>query len=261
MIVSLESKSNEKVKNAVKLASSSKFRQETGRFFLQGLRLIYDAFLTGTEIEQFFFTQEALNKNPEKTGNIISKSKESFKIRNDIAEKLSDTKNHQGLFAVCKMPNFSERKIDFDKKYIALENIQDPSNLGAIIRTAEALGINGAILFGCCDPYNPKAQRSAMGSLLRMPLIFAEDLAKTLNDCKNNSMKVFATVPDSNAENIINADLSGGVVAVIGNEGNGVTQEIKNVSRLLTIPMLGRAESLNASMAAAIVMWEIMKQQ
>lgn len=259
MIITIESRSNDKIKSAQKLASSSKYRKEKNEFFLEGLRLCYDACESGIEISQLFFTENARLKFGEKTEKMIEKAENAYLIREDIAEKLAETRSSQGIFVVCKMGEKKDNKIDLTGKYVALENIQDPANLGAVIRTAEALGIKGAILSGCCDCFNPKALRASMGSLLRLPLIFTDDLKKTLTDCMDNNMLVFATTPDSSAEKITDTDLNGGVVCVIGNEGNGVTKEILSLCRPVTIPMLGRAESLNASMAAAIVMWEMMR--
>ncbi|MCM1391586.1 MAG: RNA methyltransferase, partial [Ruminococcus sp.] len=165
-----------------------------------------------------------------------------------------------GVFCVCKtLPEIDEGMISPNGKYIALENIQDPANLGAICRTAEALGISGAIVENGCDIYNPKAQRASMGSLLRLPVIRTTNLASLLIRSGENGMKIYATTPDANAVKITDADMSGGVIAVIGNEANGVTDEIFKVCKKITIQMLGRAESLNASMAAAVTMWEMMR--
>lgn len=258
MIITIESRSNDKIKSAQKLASSSKYRRERNEFFLEGLRLCFDAFESGIKISQFFFTEKAREKHGEKIEKIVAGADISYVITEDIAQKLSETQSSQGIFAVCRMLK-TQWNISADGKYIALENIQDPANLGAVIRTAEALGIKGAILSGCCDCYNPKALRASMGSLLRLPLIFTEDLEGVLTDCMEQGMLVLATTPDDNAEKITELDLSSGVISVIGNEGNGVTERILSVCRRVTIPMQGRAESLNASMAAAIVMWEMMR--
>ena len=259
MIITIESRSNDKIKTAQKLASSSRFRNERREFFLEGARLCYDAAVSGIRIKQVFFTDSCLGKYPDKLEKITAKADEKYKIGRDVASKLADTQSAQGVFAVCEMPPEGEKKIDPNGKYIFLENIQDPANLGATARTAEALGIDGAVLCGCCDVYNPKAQRAAMGSLLRLPLIFTDDAVRTLGECNENGMLTLAAVPDAKAERITDADFSGGVIAVIGNEGNGVTDETMSVCRRVTIPMKGRAESLNASMAAALVMWEMMR--
>lgn len=260
MIKTIESRSNEKIKSAQKLAASSRFRNERREFFLEGARLCFDAAASGITLKQVFFTESCAEKYPEKLERIISSADEAYKISRDVASKLADTQSSQGVFTVCAMPQGDGAGIKKDGKYILLENIQDPANLGAIARTAEALGIDGAVLCGCCDVYNPKAQRAAMGSLLRLPLIFCGDAADTLKRCVENGMLTLAATPDKNAEKITDISLSGGVIAVIGNEGNGVTEETMAVCRRVTIPMKGRAESLNASMAAALVMWEMMRQ-
>lgn len=259
MIITIESRSNDKIKSAQKLASNSRYRKETGMFFLEGLRLCFDACESGVKINQFFFTENARLKYAEKVEKMIAVAQYAYLISEDVADKLAETQSSQGVFAVCAKAENLIADVQPQGKYIALENIQDPANLGAVIRTAEALGIDGAILYGCCDCYNPKALRASMGSLMRLPLIFTDDLNKTLTQCMDEGMLVLATTPDSKAEDITGLDLSGGVVSVIGNEGNGVTEEILSLCRRVTVKMKGRAESLNASMAAAIVMWEMMR--
>lgn len=258
MINKIESRSNDKIKAAQKLSSSSRFRNERREFFLEGARLCFDAAVSGVKIKQAFFTENAAEKYPDKLEKIISSADETYEISRDVASRLADTQSSQGVFAVCEMPENSF-EIDPKGKYIFLENIQDPANLGAIARTAEALGIDGAVLCSCCDIYNPKAQRAAMGSLLRFPTVSVSDAVCALREYRDKGMLTLATTPDANAERITETDLGGGVVAVIGNEGNGVTDETMKVCRKVTIPMKGRAESLNASMAAALVMWEMVR--
>lgn len=256
----LDSVNNEKIKRAVKLRESAKYRRECACFFLEGLRLCRDAAESGIRIITCFFTMEAYEKYTRDLEFISAGAETVYAVSSACAAKLSDTKNAQGIFLICSfLPDGKEAEMDPAGKYIALENIQDPANLGAVCRTAEALGISGAVLSGCCDIYNPKAQRAAMGSLLRLPVIMTENLPDLLLSLKEKGMTVLSTTPDSRAEDITKLELSGGVIAVIGNEGNGVTEETQRVCRKITIPMQGRAESLNASMAAAITMWEIMR--
>ena len=259
MIIPIESRSNEKIKSAVKLASSSRYRSENREFFLEGLRLCYDAYLSSVEIKQFFFTENARQKNPEKINDIISSAAYSYTISEDISSKLSLTQNGQGIYAVCAMPDKNGKPIKKGGKYIAFENIQDPANLGAMARTAEALGIDGAIISGCCDCYNPKAQRAAMGSLMRLETVLCDNLPVFLAERKKEGFELLATTPSENSQRITDISFEGGVICVIGNEGNGVSSETMDLCRRVTIPMKGRAESLNASMAAAIVMWEMMR--
>ena len=254
----IESTSNEKIKHTVKVATSSKYRRETGLFFLEGLRLCRDAALTGYEIECTFVSENALEKFPEDIDVILSSSRQGYVINRSVEQKITQAQTPQGVFCICKKRN-TVHEFNYSGKYIALENIQDPANFGAICRTAEALGINGAIVFGCCDLYNPKTQRAAMGSALRLPVIEVENLVDALQALSEKGMKLYATTPRSDAEKVTETSFEGGAVAVIGNEGNGVTDEIFSLCQKITIPMGGRAESLNASMAAAITMWEMMR--
>ncbi len=257
-MLKIDSLSNEKIKLCAKIAESAKHRKQNGMFFLEGLRLCRDAAFSGCGIEFAFFTRKAIESHCDDVKVICDASQHYFEISDQVALKLSQTESSQGFYCLCKITE-ANHKINLSGRYIALENIQDPSNLGAICRTAEALGIDGAILCGCCDRYSPKAQRAAMGSLLRINILECNDLSACLKELKSGGMTVYATTPDNNSVIITRADMSGGVVAVIGNEGNGVSESVFSVCQKLTIPMLGRAESLNASMAAAITMWEMMR--
>lgn len=256
----IESTSNEKIKAVVKVATSSKYRRQTGLFFLEGLRLCRDAALTGYEIESAFVSETAYEKFSEDAEFICSKSKNSYIITASVEQKITQAQTPQGFFCVCRKKEI-KHEFDINGKYIALENIQDPANFGAICRTAEALGIKGAIVYSGCDLYNPKTQRAAMGSALRLPIIESENLRDTLLELREKGMKVYATTPRADAQKVTGITFDGGAVAVIGNEGNGVSDEVFSVCEKITIPMIGRAESLNASMAAAITMWEMMRNE
>ena len=125
---------------------------------------------------------------------------------------------------------------------------------------AEALGIDGAILCRCCDMYNPKVLRGSMGSLFRLPIIKCDEIEEVLLSSRKKGLKVITTVTDKNSKKITDVSFDCGVVCVIGNEGNGVSEKtISMCDEKITIPMLGRAQSLNASMAACITMWEVMR--
>ena len=256
----IESAANEKIKNAVRLCASSKARREKKEFFLEGLRLCRDAALSGTEIKAFFYTENALEKRGGDVAFIAEQAQSSFLVSHAVCQKMADTQTPQGFFCVCSFLEEKNENLVLDGgKFIALENVQDPGNLGAVSRTAEALGITALITESGCDIYNVKAQRAAMGSLLRLPVIKTADLSSLLQKCKKNGFKVYSTTPDSNAKSITKADMSGSVIAVIGNEGNGVSEKTASVCEKITIPMNGRAESLNASAAAALTMWEIVR--
>ena len=136
-----------------------------------------------------------------------------------------------------------------------IDSVQNPNNLGAVIRTAEALGIDGIIISGGCDIYNPKALRASMGSVFRMPVTVAKSLPQKIEECKKLGIRTFASVVSGDA-----TDFSKGGICVIGNEGNGVSVETQNAcDEKVTIVMKGRAESLNAAEASSIIMWEMTK--
>ncbi len=253
---------NSKIKHFSKLVSSAKERKKTGEFVIEGARLCRDAAESGVKIKELFVTSEARSKYHEDIEKIILHAASSFEISDEAAKKIQDTDSSQGVFLLCEnTPNETEiSHLDSKGKYIVLENVQDPSNLGAVARTAEALGIDGAVLVSCCDVFNPKAQRSAMGSLFRIPFVRISHIDEMFSYAKENNMKTVATVVDKNADKINETELSGGIFLIIGNEGNGITDyTAKKADKRATIPMQGRAESLNASMAACIAMWEVLR--
>lgn len=259
----LTAKQNEKIKSAVSVRDSVKTRRETGLFFLEGARLCADAAENGIEIYRAFFTSKALKKYSDYAEKIRAAAQECYEISEEIAQRLSDTQSPQGIFCLCrtKENNAFNVSLRADGRYILLENVQDPSNLGAVSRTAEALGIDGLFVCGGCDIYNPKALRASMGSALRLPIFTCDSAVEIIAKLNSEGMLTLASTPDSCALPITEIQMNGGVVCVVGNEGNGVTQETMSACRQkVTIPMSGRAESLNASTAAAILIWEMMRQ-
>lgn len=256
----ITARTNDKIKHAVRLGESASLRKEAGEFFLEGARLCFDAVHTGIEIKQAFFTAKALRKYSEYTESIIASSGICYEISAEVSQKLSGTENPQGVFCICAVKNEGAAKLNPKGKYIALENLQDPSNLGAVCRSAEALGLDGLIVSGGCDIYNPKALRAAMGSSLRMPVISADNLPALLEEANSLGMQTLASVPRNTATDIRKISMEGGVVCCVGNEGSGLTEETIGVcTSAVTIPMSGRAESFNASAAAAILAWELMR--
>lgn len=258
----ITSRSNDKIKYAVRLGESACARRNSGEFFLEGARLCSDAAETGIRIKTAFFTASALEKYSSFAKKVSDAAEESFLISAEVSKKLSDTDSAQGIFCICACPHTEDAQscLDSSGRYLALENVQDPSNLGAVCRTAEALGLSGIIVSGGCDIYNPKALRAAMGSSLRIRIISVTDLPSLLREAAANSMLTLASTPRADALSISSLDLSVPVICCVGNEGNGLTEEtIAACNTLVTIPMQGLAESLNASAAAAILAWELVR--
>ena len=259
-LIQLSGKDNKTIKAAAKLSCSAAARRESGEFLLEGARLCLDAVGAGVEIKRVFVTEKALCDYEEYTGPLLAAAKEKYLVSAELFAKLSDTVTPQGVAAVCATPN-NCNKAESKGMYIALENMQDPSNLGAVARTAEALGISGIIISkGSVDPYSPKAQRSAMGSLLRLPVIVADNFSEQMRELKAKGMTLFATTITDADMNLGTFKFPSGSVVMIGNEGNGLSGEaISLADKKVTIVMSGRNESLNASVAASLFMWEMTK--
>lgn len=255
----ITSRTNDKIKYAVRLGESTSLRKETGEFFLEGARLCFDAAQTGIEIKQAFFTSKALWKYEDYVSLIIEKSALCCEISAEVSQKLSGTENSQGVFCICRAkPQAQGEVLNPTGKYLALENLQDPSNLGAICRSAEAIGLDGLIVSGGCDIYNPKALRAAMGSSLRMNVVSVDALDDFIEKANEKGMLTLASVPRNTADDIRKVEMKGGIICCVGNEGSGLSQQvIEKCKKQVVIPMNGRAESFNASAAAAILAWEL----
>ena len=261
-MLEISSKDNPKIKLYQKLSESKKHRRETGMFTLEGLRLIKDAVSENAVLHCAFITESCIAKHSEMLYFLPEYLSDKIHIITDeIAKKLSDTENSQGMFAICNTLdnyNFSD-KIKNGNKFILLDNLQDPGNIGTIIRTADAVGIDAIITVSCCDIYNPKVIRSTMGSLFRMP-IFDMPLDDAFLHFNNDNITSFAAVIDNDAISLDNCDFGEKAVVCIGNEGNGLSENtIKLCTHKLTIKMHGNINSLNAAMAAGIIMWELAK--
>ncbi len=255
----ITAKNNPKIKEIKGLLTSSKDRKNSGLFVAEGVRLCLDAVKSNCQIVSVFCTENCLNKNNDSVLEIKNACEDFYLVSEDVLKSISDTVTPQGVVCTVKI-----RENDFQyeqgKKYIALDTIQNPDNLGAISRTAEAFGIDGLVISGGCDIYNPKALRASMGALFRLPIKVCKNLKEEITLCKNIGISSFATVPDRDACDITKTDFSAGALCIIGNEGNGVSKEIIDACDYkITIKMQGRAESLNAAAAASITMWELVK--
>ena len=259
--MTVTSKDNQWVKEWRGLCDSAKKRRESGLFALEGARLCLDALRSGVAVKAVLYTASALAIYTDVVGALIAAADTAVEISPELSRHMGDTTNPQGVFCVAKTLDNSLiiDKINILGTYGALEDVQDPGNLGTIIRTAEAFGLSGLILSeGCCDVYNPKVLRSSMGGVFRLPLMRVRDMAETVTALQGKGLTAHACVVDATAVPITGANLGAGSVVVIGNEGNGLKPAtVAACQQAVTIPMGGRAESLNASMAAGIVLWEM----
>ncbi len=254
----ISAKDNRLIKLTALLQKSSKARKENRLFVLEGLRICKDAAENGIVFNTLILSKSAYQKMTDDISFLCENAKNGAVVNDDLFKKISDTTSPQGIIALCVMPEYSG-EISNRGRFVALENIADPANIGAIARTAEALGINGIIVCGnSCDVYSPKALRASMGTLLRMPIYFCDDIVSFIS---KNSLRGFACIVENRADlGFGDFKFSDGDVVIIGNEANGLTLDTRNgVYKTVTIYMRGSAESLNAAAAAAIAMWELMK--
>ncbi len=257
----ITSKDNPTVKLYQKLSSSKKDRLQYGLFVLEGLRIVEDALKEDSGITHVILTKQA----QEKFGGMILqadlRNTKTLVISNELGNKIASTDNTQGVFAICRIPAAKTPVFRENCRYAVLFGLQDPGNVGMIIRTADALGIDGVILSGSCDLYSPKVIRSTMGSVFRMDITVENDAERLFRLLSDGGVNTSAAVIDRDAENVTDCKFGGKQAVFIGNEGNGLPAGIvKRCGRRITIPMNGRINSLNAAMAAGILMWELEKR-
>lgn len=250
----ITSKDNETIKSIKKL-KEKKFRTES--FIVEGIKMVKEA-LEQAEVEKVIVS-ETFSSSDDFKG--LNCDEQQLIIASDkVFEDLTDVVTPQGIIAVVKKSSNSE--VDYNDEFIlALDGIQDPGNLGTIIRTADSANIKQILVSkDTVDAYSPKVVRSTMGGIFRTKIIEVEDLAQALNSFKDNGFKVLTT--ELSAEkSIYDIDYQKSVV-VIGNEANGVTEEVSKVATdKVIIPMLGKTESLNAAVATSIMIYEYVRQK
>lgn len=259
----LTARDNPSVKLYRKLAGSKKARMQEQSFVLEGYRLVSDALKNGAQIKSLFITHEASQKYGEELSSCANSDCRIYIISADLGEYMAETECPQGVFAICSMnaPLPLSEFLGSGSAFAVLHRLQDPGNAGMILRTADALGVSGVIFSKSCDIYSPKVVRATMGSLFRVPVAVCNDEEELFSELEKAGIESDAAVVQGQADLIGRNEYPGGRRAVwIGNEGSGLTQEvICRCDRRVTIPMQGNIESLNAAMAAGILMWEMMK--
>lgn len=249
----IRSKENPRIQLYCKLAAQKKARTAEGKFVLEGFKLLEEAVRSGIEVEAAYLTRESLESGREEL-EALSGVRQVYLVSGAAAGRLAQSRSPQGVYAVCKIPE-SRFAIKPEGKYIGLWGLQDPGNVGTVIRTADALGMDGVVLSeGSCDLYSLKVLRAAMGSAFRLPVLAAPMEAFL----RESGLTSFASVVDASAPSILDTRFPPGCILLIGNEGNGLSKEqVSKCARRVTIPMKGRAESFNAAMAATIFIWEM----
>ena len=258
----ITSKDNPTVKLYQKLSSSKKERLQYGLFVLEGLRITEDALREDSGLSHLIMTKQAFDKYGDELLQADLRDTKTLVISNELGNKISSTNTTQGVFGICRIPPEREPLFLDNGRYAVLFGLQDPGNVGMIIRTADALGIDGIFLSGSCDIYSPKVIRSTMGSIFRENIYIVNDTDRLFELFTDGGVETSAAVIDTDAEKVTSCRFPGRQAVFIGNEGNGLPRDIAlRCTRRITIPMNGTINSLNAAMAAGILMWELCKQQ
>ena len=257
----ITSVSNPQVKRIIRLNQNKKARREEGLFTAEGLKMFFEA--PADQIEKVYISEE-LQENEKILEKTAGYGLPSETVSGQVFAKMSDTKTPQGVLTLLRKKEWDETDI-LDREnpcIVILEDLQDPGNAGTIIRTAEGAGVSGVFLTrGCVDVWSPKVIRSTMGSIYRMPVICDVDLKDLFKGLRERGIRSMAAHLKGKAD-YDRADLTAGTAFLIGNEANGLSEEAAEEADLLVrIPMEGKVESLNAAMAAGILMYEAARQR
>lgn len=257
----ISSKDNEFIKHIKKL-KDKKYREMNKQFIIEGLKLIKEAIEENANIKQIVICDNCQNTGviPKELMYEIARY-ECVYVTDKVFNSISDVNSPQGILAIIEI-NDKEKEIDYSQDIIvALDDIQDPGNLGTILRTVDSIGLNQILVSkGTADCYNPKVVRSTMGAIFRVKIIECEDLEKTLKEIKKHKFKLVVTSLQTE-NSLYDIDFNKKVI-IIGNEANGVEAKIQEISdEKIKIPMLGKTESLNAAVATSIVLYEYVRQK
>ncbi len=257
----ITSKENEFVKHVKKL-KDKKYRDMSNEYVIEGMKLVAEAIQEKAPIKQIILCDDC-EKNamiPKDLMYEIAKH-ECIYVTEKVFKYLSEVQTPQGILAIIEK-NKKDKEIDYMQDIIvALDDVQDPGNLGTILRTVDSIGLTQLLVSkGTADAYNPKVVRSTMGAIFRVKIIECENLKQTLKQIKKHKFKV--VVSSLQAQDTIYDIKYNKKVVIIGNEANGVEQEIQALAdEKVKIPMLGKTESLNASVATGIILYEYVRQK
>lgn len=239
----------------VKLAASlktQKGRTENGLFLLEGQKLIDEAEKSGFEFVKIFVTDGFADR-------YVKYADRCDTVSAAVQKKICDSVTPQGISAIAKI---KEPRFEKLERLIILENVQDPGNFGTVLRTAESFCFDGVITVGSAQSrFSPKVMRSAMGSALRVPVMHFESVQKAAEFVRQKQIAVYCAVLNAHSEKLSEVKFNAPCAVAVGNEGHGLSEEfVAAFANPVYIPMSGKTESLNAAVAAAVLMWEVYRQ-
>ena len=268
----ITSTSNSQVKQVSAIAKKAKARRESGLFIVEGEKMFSE--LPKERLHRTYVTESFLRQQGEEADRLLAGCRYET-VTDEVMKAMADTQTPQGILALCRQFSYELSDILGERKagdehtqekapaqLVILETLQDPGNLGTILRAGEGAGITGVIMNSTtADIYNPKVIRSTMGSVYRVPFVYVEDLAGAVRRVKQAGVRLYAAHLKGE-KNYDQQDYTGSTGFLIGNEANGLSDETAELAdAYIKIPMLGKVESLNAAVAASILMYETARQR
>ncbi len=259
----IESMSNGQIKKIQKCKKSARFRREAKCFLIEGFKMVEEA-LRYDRVQTMYVSEGAADEYEKRFHHKMNRGHVEW-VRDAVFREISDTSTPQGVLAIASMPEYQRETLVENESaaFICLEDLQDPGNLGTIIRTAEGAGMTAVVLSkGCVDLFNPKVVRATMGAVFRMPFYrAAEPFREEIRQLRETGFAVYAAC--LGAERLYtDCRYDGRVGILIGNEANGLTEETASLADVsVRIPMEGEVESLNAAVSAALLMYEVHRRR
>lgn len=257
----ISSEANGQIKEIVKLQKNARWRRKAGLFVVEGGKMVREAAFYG-KLQNIYLSEEAVQESREILEGLEEYPCET--VSAPVFRAITDTVTPQGILGLVKMPSYSWEEMRGEEKecFLLLDDLRDPGNLGTIMRTAEGAGMSGVILSKeSVDLFNPKVVRATMGAIFRMPFCYVENLADAIGTLKKQGIPVYGTMMQGSSL-YDQVDYTGGAGIVIGNEARGISPGVEQcLSAKVRIPMGGKLESLNAAVAAAVLMYEVARQK
>ena len=255
----ITSTGNSQIKRLIQLQKKSEARNEEKVFLVEGLRMFQE--VPEKQVQKVYISETLYNRKKQE----LNLDRFSYEILSDgVFQHVSDTKTPQGILCVVNQQKYDMKELLSTPNpfFMVLDNLQDPGNLGTIVRTAEAAGVDAVFLSKeSVDIYNPKTIRSTMGSIYRVPVLYVEDLLELLEVFQKKGITSYAAHLEGK-NSYDRENYQSGTAILIGNEGNGLRDEISNATDVwVRIPMEGKVESLNAAIAASVLMFEAYRQR
>ena len=253
MLSPISSRDNDKIKQACRLRDNESARRQAGLFFAEGPKLCLEA-AKSCRCATLYATRRALDHTPE----LGALDAVTVPVSDPVADKLSSTKNSQQVFCLFELPHPGPETLAGARRILALERVQDPGNVGTLIRSAAAFGFDAVLLDrGCASPFSPRTLRASMGAAARIPVVVTRDLPGELTALRQRGMTCLATALRGAVPlDTVGREFAGGLCVVIGSEGQGLSDAaIDACGQAVKIPMTDRAESLNAAVAGSVLLW------